>query len=209
MAKVHEEWYETIEIQGRLIQRVPKVLRKDAVVSSEIIGALWPSLTPRERVEFAGAFSRKPELNDCDQSVIDFLMQKGEPRIWRTIALLIARYHDRARAVDFLLARIKEGVRPLANYYQAIGLLSAWESVPVLRNAFSRHREEVALRPTLEIWSNRFIYLDYLSCAATLLTITGQEEYRADLSKMQSHPDEVVRRMIRTVATACNVKLNR
>jgi hypothetical protein len=202
-----EEWFESVWYEGRRIPHVSRFSRKDFVVSAEVVEARWFSWTSEEKGRFASAFSERVELDDNDQRVLDFLMENGDARVYRAIAISAARHRDRGRAVDFLLTRVKERVRPLANYYQAIGSLLASECVPALREALSSHREEIALHPTLQIWDDRFIYLDYLSCAATLLTITGQEEYRAYLSEMRSHRDEVIRQMVRMVATQSNINL--
>jgi len=208
MAKVEAGWYETVEIEGKEVFLVPKVLRNDVIVPLEIVEARWPFWTPRERVEFAGAFSRKAELSDSDQMVVDFLMKNGGSRIWTMIALLVTRCRERDKAVDFLLSRIKEGVRPLANYYQAVGVLSPSECLPILRESFLAHRQEVTRHPSLQTSGDRFIYLDYLSCAAALLTITGQEEYRASLVEMRNHRDDAIRQMALTVVKESNININ-
>jgi hypothetical protein len=201
----NQEWFETVETGGKLI-RVSKFLREDFAVPIDFINARWQSLTLEERTSFACAFAARRPLGDNDQELLDFLMKNGEPRIWRTIALSVVRHRDQGRAVNFLLSRINENVPPLANYYQAICYLSASECIPALRQAITKHRIEVAMHPTLEGWADRFIYLDYLYCAAALLITTGQQEYRAELVGIKSHPDEVIRQMVQMVLTTSSIE---
>lgn|SRR5258708_806998 len=196
-----EEWFEPVWCEGRLIPSVSKFSRRDFVVPAEVVGTRWFSWTREERSRFASAFSQRLDMDDNDERVLDFLMENGEPPVWRSIALAVARHRDRSRAISFLLARIAEGISPVANFYQAIGMLSAPECAPILREALLRHRQEIEVHPFVHAWHDRFIYLDYLSCSATLFRITRQQEYRDILDAMLRHPDRIVSQLARTVAT--------
>ena len=202
-----EEWFETIEIGGKLVPHVSKFLRKNFSVSRESIEQQWRSWTNRRKLEFAGAFSAKGELNDDDQSVLDFIMENGDATVWRTIALSVVKHRDRDRALVFLLDRVKEGSRPLANYYQALEMLHATESVLNLKEVFSRHLLEIDRHPSLQSWGDRFIYLDYLSCCAALFTLTGEEDYRGNLRKMLQHRDETITKMTRMIAKTSGIAI--
>lgn len=196
-----EEWFESVWVEGRRIPHVSKFTRKGFVVPAEVVKERWPSWTSEEKGRFASAFSQRLEMDDNDQCVLDFLMDNGEQAVWRSIALAVARHRNRSRAVSFLLARIAEGMSPVANFYQAIGMLSAPECTPILHEALLRHRQEIGAHPSVRAWHDRLIYLDYLSCSATLFLITGQEEYRDNLQKMLRHPDRIVRQLAHTVVT--------
>ncbi|PYX48051.1 MAG: hypothetical protein DMG79_12770, partial [Acidobacteria bacterium] len=189
------------------IRRVSKFSRTGFSVGIAVVEAQWPFWTQEQRAQFAGAFafSSSSEIDENDRRIIDFLIERGNPRIWRKIALLVATNIDRKRAIDFLLAKIDEGSGSLANYYQALDTLSAMECVPRLTDALRKHRAQVDLRPSLDLWENRFIYLDYIACSAALFKLTGDERYRKNLQAMLEDRDEPIRQMARAVAMSSRI----
>lgn len=201
MTELEGEWFETGQFAGKPARHVSKFLRKDFSVPVEVVEARWPSWTSEERLMFAGAYSARIPQTDNDQRILDFLMQNGDTRIWRKIALSVARHRDRTCALKFLLARVADGIPPLSNYYQAIQILSAPESVPALVGALSRHQQEVELHPSVRTSVEKRVYSDYLYCSATLFKITGQEEYRSNVKRMLEHPEEVVRQRAAFIAS--------
>ncbi|MGB6475456.1 MAG: hypothetical protein WBF04_15500 [Candidatus Sulfotelmatobacter sp.] len=205
MKEVGSEWFETGEFAGRTARHVSKFLRRDFNVPVKVVEERWPSWTAEERLIFAGAFSARFPHSDNDQRILDFLMQSGDTRIWRKIALPVARHRDRSCALRFLLARIAEAAPPLSNYYQAIQTLSASECVPALLDALSRHRQEVELHPSVQTSTEKLIYSDYLYCSATLFKITGQEVYRANITRMLEHGEEVVRQRATFIARSAGI----
>jgi hypothetical protein len=209
MVEAREEWFETVQIGDKRHRYVSKFLRKDFTVARELLDEQWKCWAREERLKFAGAFAARSELNDDDQQLLCFLLENGGPEVWSTVALSITKLRDRDHGLTFLLARVKEGIRPLANYYQALEVLATPACVPVLKEALLKHRQEVELHPSLKAWGDRFIYLDYLSCSATLLAVTGQEQYRANLEQMLNHRDEAIRKMVRVVAMTSNIKLSK
>jgi hypothetical protein len=204
-----EPWFETAVIGGKQIPHVSKFLRTDFTVSREFIEERWHLWTQKERVEFAGAFAAKGELNDHDQRLLDFLMENGDWQVWSTIALSLVKYRDRNRAIAFLMEGVRQWRHPLANYYQALEILRASECVPDLKAALSKHQVEIDQHPALESWGDRFIYLDYLSCSATLFRVTGEEEYRFNIMKMLAHPDETIGKMTRMIASTSGISIER
>jgi len=210
MVDADNDWFERYEVEGGQVRRVSKFTRQDFTVPVETVEEEWPSWTPAYKARFASAFalSRRVALNDNDRRLLDFLVKNGEPTIWRMLAFSVVRNLERDRALHFLLERVAEGTGPLANYYQALGRLLASECVPILDEALSRHHREVKAHPALQCWDDRFIYLDYLSCCATLFKITGEEKYRANLKLIMRHPDAVIQNMVQTVATASGVILD-
>jgi hypothetical protein len=199
-----EDWFEAASGGGRTF-RVSKFLRADFVVPAEVVAAEWPSWTPREKEGFASAFAHRVCLDENDRWVLDFLMERGGLRIWRSLAPAIAKHPNRSRAMDFLLARVSEGGTPSANFYQALGTLLSPESAPVLCKALSQHQLEIQAHPFVESWTDRLLYLDYLSCSATLFLVTGKEEYRDNLKEMLQHRDQSVRRLAEAVAATSGV----
>lgn len=206
MSQIQNEWFETGEIEGRL-SYYSKFSKKDFTVSVTSIQERWASWTPDEKRKFAGAFgfSGRTQLTDNDQRLLDFLMENGDSQVWRAIAIVVARHRDRNRALNFLLTRVTDETDHLANYYQALGILSAPECVPTLTKSLSAHRRKVDLHTYEQGWGDWSIYSDYLACSATLFRITGREEYRDNLKGMLQHPDETIRQKIRTVATGFEI----
>jgi hypothetical protein len=207
MTEVKNEWYEDTDIPGIGIRSISKFSHKEFTVDFTYIESRWASWTQEERVRFAAAFARSPKniMDDNRRRIITFLMERGDTRIWRKIALLVAHYLDRKPAINFLIARVNEGSGPLANYYQALETLSASECVPQLTSALQKHRAQVEQRPSLDIWENRFVYLDYIACSATLFKLTGEERYRSNLKAMLEHGDEPVRQMARAAVTSSGI----
>src|SRR5260370_12867727 len=122
MTEMKNEWYKDAEIPGIGIRRISKFSRKEFTVDFTYIESRWASWTQEERVRFAAAFARSPKniMDDNRRRIITFLMERGDPPIWRKIALFVAKHIERDRAVGFLVARVREGCGPLANYYQAL-----------------------------------------------------------------------------------------
>src|SRR6267154_3592709 len=133
MTRIDDDWFETAEIGGRR-SYYSKFSRSDFTISLTFLEGQWPSWSTEQRARFAGAFGflQKLQLSDNDQNLLDFLMKNGEPQVWRAIALVVARHRDRRQALNFLVTRVREGARPLANYYQALEKISARECVSVL-----------------------------------------------------------------------------
>lgn len=207
MDRPGDEWFEAGQFAGKPARHVSKFLRKDFNVAVEVVEARWPSWTSEERLIFAGAYSARLPRTDNDQRILDFLMQNGDRRIWRKIALSVARHRDRSCALKFLLARVADGLPPLSNYYQAFQILLAPESVPLLLDALSKHRREVELHPSVRTPAERLMYSDYLYCSATLFKITGQEEYRANIRRMLAHSEEVVRQRAAFIASSTEITI--
>lgn len=203
-----EQWFETVEIGGKRIPHVSKFLRSDFTVSIEFVEARWSVWTSKQKLEFAGALAAKGEPKVEDEKLVDFLIENGNCQIWSTIALLVAKRRDHRRALMFLEKCVKEGQKPLANYYQALEMLGAPECVPYLKEAMSKHKVETEQHPALESWGDRFVYLDYLSCSATLFKFTDEEEYRSNIRRMLGHPDETVRKMARMIASTREITLD-
>ena len=207
MTESRDEWYEDIEIAGSGIRRVSKFSRKEFTVNFADIQSQWLSWTEEEHNHFAAAFACSPQDREDDnrQRIVVFLMERGDPAIWRKIALLIAKCIDRNRAVEFLVARVREGIAPLANYYQALAMLSADEALPALEQCLLMHRKQITSRLYTGNWDDRLAHLDYIACLATLFKITDDPAYEANLSDLLHHSDKNVREMVHSVANSMSI----
>ncbi len=200
MNQTTPRWFETVDFPGGRIRHASKFLRPEFTVSVEEIRGYWPSWNAKQRLEFAGAFAARGEFHNEDQNILGFLMREGEHQIWKAIALSVVYYKNRDLALKFLLARIAERIGPLANYYQAVEKFGDPRAIEILKEALIVHYEQVRSRPRLQSWEDRFIYLDYLSCAAALFSLTRNQEYLVDIEEMQQHADPEVRDMARLIA---------
>jgi hypothetical protein len=202
MITPENEWYEQREIGGKRLL-VSKFLRRDFIMGCDFVKDRWPSWTPDQRFDFVRAFSlgRQIELSENDRCIINFLMESGESRIWRLIALSVAHHDDRSRALDFLLARIKQDSGHLSNYYQAvaIGEFFSPECLQVLKINLVRHEQEIDQHPVLKASDDWLVYQDYLSCCASLFRGTGENTYLENIRRLLKHPDASVKEMVRTL----------
>jgi hypothetical protein len=197
------QWFFTEREGG---PRLSKFLRENFTLTGKSLEVLWLSWTPEEKLRFAGAFAARRPHSDDDFEVLEFLMHNGDSRVWSTIAIPIARHRDHKKALAFLVERVSQE-QGGANYYQALGLLSDSDCVPLLRKNLLRHRQELDQRPLLKSWNDRFVYLDFLTCSATLFLLTEEEEYRNNIREMLQHTDVAVKRMARTVAGNSGIDL--
>src|SRR6266404_5021128 len=204
MARTDETWFETGELEGKRYRNLSKFFRTEYSVSLDFVSARWPAWSRKERSRFAAAFAARSKLVEGDQYILDFLMENGDNEVGSLIAHLIVReYPDRDRALKFLLSRVKKRDLPLASYYQALSTLASPQCVQELKEALVGHRLYVQEHRSLRwwrTWKDTLMYLDYLSCSATLFRLTGEEEYRANLKAMLEHRNKPVRQMARAVA---------
>lgn len=203
------EWYEDVEIPGIGLRKLSKFSHKEFTVAFANVESSWHGWTPEQRNKFAAAFAHSPieVIDDERRRIIEFLMEQGEPAIWKKIARLVARHIEHSRAVEFLATRVREGIGPLTNYYRALAKISARECIPQLKDALQKHSEQVEQYPSLEKWENRFIYLDYLYCSATLFKLTGEPQYLSNLTGMRDNNVEVLRQMANTAIASTDISI--
>lgn len=208
MHEIQNEWFETGEVEGRT-SYYSKFSKKDFTIPVEALREQWPQWNSDEKRKFAWAFgfSGKTELNEEEQRILEFLVQNGNPDIWRAIAPIVGRHPDRRWVVSFLLSRLNDETEHLANYYQALGTLSPPECVPILADKLANHHRKVVPHTAPGSWGESSLYSDYLSCSAALFRITGQEKYRDNLRKILGHPEEKVRQKVRTIAASNGFEL--
>src|SRR3954469_19896545 len=207
MAKLMSAWFDEVDMGHGRIRRISKFARKDFDVGTDTIQQRWPSWTADEKVEFAGAFafSRRANLNGNDRRLLNFLIENGEPRIWRMLALPVVWNLEYTSALTFLLARIREYESPLANYYQALGKLGGNESIPTLEEALLKHRRQIDSLPRSQQHGERFLFLDFLACSAALLVLTGEEKYEINIRQLAKNSTEKVRQLAEVVLAASRV----
>src|SRR5258708_792591 len=215
-----KQWFEdNVERDGFRYPRLSKFAQPEFSVSLTFLMTHWRGWSRKQKGTFASAFAFRPKLGPGDRELLDFLMDDGGAEAWSMIALLVAReYPDRDRALEFLLARVNERAPLLArrlrfskaNYYQALAVSGRTECVEELKNCLAKHRQYVRAHPSLhwwKMWRDTIIYLDYVSCCAALLRLTGEEEYRTNLKAMLGHHNTPVRQMVPGVATASGLIL--
>ena len=159
-------------------------------VSAEDIIRRWPDLSSAERLEFAKAFADKSKVTPEDERILDFLMETGDCRIWRTIALVLLDHRDRERVLAFLLKRIREERKGRANFFQALELMKDKRAVLVLRAAYDDHRKKPqGLTQSVE----EFDYVDYLQCCKALWALDSSTEYREAIEECSKSPVKSIR----------------
>ena len=174
------EWMRVFEIQNeKTYFYESKFLIDDLHVSPVTVRSRWPEFTLDEKVEFASAFGSQPPRDNDDQQVLEFLMDAGPEEVWRAISKLLPFHRLRARALEFLLVRVRQASGARANYYQALESLQGSEAVSMLRQQYEEYRDLVARKaPQSEQFD---VWIDYLHCSKALWTLTQDPTYRAAL----------------------------
>lgn len=157
-------------------------------VSADLIRSEWRTMTDEQKLEFALAFSAKPELQPGDEEILDHMMVLGSANVLSTIALLTVKHPDKEKAFSFLTDQIQKGNKPLVNFYQALELLNDHRAVPMLRRAYDHYKMSLAAGDSVD-------FVDYLRCCRALLNIAGGSEYAESIRDMRSHSSEHVSRM--------------
>jgi len=183
------EWTRVYK-DGDATLRDSKFFRDGLEVNAESIKGWWPSLSLHQRLDFAHAFSVKPKVTPEDERILDFLMEEGEPYIWRTIAILLPRHRDRERVLAFLLERIREEGEYKANFFQALRLMGDNRAIPALRAAFDDYRKKFRVGTGAPV---KFVYFSYLSCCEALWALEGSTEYKDAIEEFLKSDDKDVR----------------
>jgi hypothetical protein len=100
--------------------------------------------------------------------------------------MILVRYPDRARVLQFLQDRIEEADTSKANYYQVVGLMHAVEMGPLLRKLESL---EAKLK---EPPSGARIEIDYISCINALFMLFQETALKEKLKPFLSSTDRPI-----------------
>jgi hypothetical protein len=161
-----------------------------ASVSVGEISAIWDSWDESQRLGFAKAFARKSPLNKEDEAVYEFLIAKGDEKVWSEIALTLTRHSDKKQVLDFLLDRLVTGTEPKANFIQALYVLRDGAALSRLHELHGRLSGEMK-RQQAEL--DHWVVFDYLKCCEALAFLENEERYREEIRPFLNHPDRVIR----------------
>lgn len=209
MHKQMNDWFEVIELASGERAWISKFANKSFGIPADYVEKQWMNWSPAEKARFADAFSVREALNKNDERIVSFMISHGDPSVWNSIALLAARHSDRQLALRFLTTRIETATTSASNYYQALSRLRPVECVAILESALRRHEEAVRRIPKIEAWADRLLYLDYLSCSATLFEITGKREYGLKVLECFQHPDVRVQELARMIVDSRGIEPHR
>jgi len=70
-------------------------------VSASEIRQRWPSMSVRERMDFASNFGQKKAWTDNETGILKIIMNGGDDHIWSSCALAVLRHSDRNRPWNF------------------------------------------------------------------------------------------------------------
>jgi hypothetical protein len=174
------EWLRVyVSDDGKSYHYESKFIVDNLQVSAEAFKRRWPTLSPDEKHEFADAFSCHVPNSADHQQILGFLMQCGPEKIRDSIARVVPYYADRDAALEFLLRGLRAGGRPRSHYYQALEMVEDGRAIPILVEHYEEYRPLVAGRPQGR--DSMGLWFDYLQCCKTLLTLTADQRYLADL----------------------------
>jgi hypothetical protein len=182
------EWTRVYK-DGDAILYDSKFLRNGLEVSAEFVRGRWSSLSAAQRLDFAQAFSAKPNVTPEDEHILDFLMEVGEPYIWSTIAILLPRHRDKDRVLAFLLERTGEEGEHKAGFFQATRLMGDNRAIPALRAAYDGYRKKLlgGTEPPV-----KFDHFSYLSCCKALWALEGSANYKDAIEEFLKSDDKAV-----------------
>jgi hypothetical protein len=195
-----EEWHRLYSTPSHPRIYESKFASGEARISLPELQLRWRQWNQGEQVQFATAFGQKNTLDSEDEKVLEFLAQQDHGPICATIALLSTQLSDRAKAGRFLMQCIEDFPRDRANFLQALSVLAAPESVPVLLRTYEASEREVADNPR-----DHGATVDLLYSAVALFKLIGQDKYRNTVVRFLNDPRESVR----TTASLCMQDLER
>lgn len=157
-------------------------------VTLEEISAEGNSWNDDQRLMFAQAFAKRSHVNESDQEIYEWLIAKGDERVWSTISLPLAHRHANKKLVlNFLLERLRGGSEPKANSIQALCVLGDLEAVPRLRELHDRLSQQSS--HGADFW----IIYDFISCCKALAYLEGGRRYLDEIQAFLDHPEERIR----------------
>ncbi len=168
-------------------------------VSASEIRRRWPSMSARERVDFASNFSVKEGWTENDTDLLEIIMEDGDDRIWSCCALAMLKHPDRNRAVEFLIERVRQShsERPPLNYMQALGMAGDRRATAVIRPYFDEYLKAMEAESVTgvpqDVFRGPIPYHAFLAIAGDLFKIEGSGEYEQAVRKYLNHPNEQVR----------------
>ena len=179
-------WMRVYQVKPNLWSERSRFLTDGLQLKSDQFENLWKGLSPREKVDFCAAYSMKPVMTEDDEEILNYLIQNGDEDTWSSLAGLLTRHPDRKRILTFFQDRIEKQSPPIANFYQAMEMLSDTDAVEPLLRRYQRYHKEVV------IGANRLLCIDYLTCCRTLWKLTGEEEYRQVIEEYLHSDDKFV-----------------
>lgn len=185
------EWATIFEMDSGVMLTRSRFLEDEFAVPARRIIVSWKLMSEKSQIEFLRAFHVRPNLHEEDERILDFLMGVDDPKVWIMISLLMPKYRDRNRALEFLLETVKGNSEALANCYHALGSMDDSRAVPVLRAKFNGYSAQFDREG---IHMATAILIDYAYCCAALRRLEPQkhEEYTAALRALSHVPDRRV-----------------
>src|ERR1700727_2203358 len=123
-------WLRIYELAPNNSRYESKFLTDGLEINAARFFEAWPNFSRHERWEFAMAYGSKPTMTVEDEKILNYLMGEAGRDIWWSLPMILVRYPDRARVLQFLQDRIEEANTSKANYYQVVGLMHAVEMGP-------------------------------------------------------------------------------
>jgi len=183
-------WSRVFEVEPNFFAYESKFEADGLSISVDELSADWNSWEDLEKLDFANAFRSKVEITNSDEKVLEFLMGKGDERVWSTMALCLTRHSNKAMTLDFLLERLNTGSEPKSNFIQALYVLGDPAAVPRLLELHDRLSEQVK---ETQGTADRWIVYDFLKCCEALVYFGGVELYQDEIRPFLDNPDERIR----------------
>jgi hypothetical protein len=187
---VHEDqWSRVYQPEPNFFAYESK-FEEGASVTVEEISAVWDSWDGSQKMAFGKAFAHKPHINKTDEGVYEFLIARGDERVWSEIALSLTRHSNKRLVSNFLLERLCSSSEPKANFIQALYVLKDEAAISSLHELYDRLSNEIR---RAQSQPDRWKICDFLRCCEAIVYLEGKESYRDEIRPFLEHPDELIR----------------
>ena len=189
------EWARIYRVSDKHTSYKSKFLTDALQISAQQFAVKWPSMGLRDRLDFASAYSAKPDFTRDDEQVLEQIMRDGNEQVWSTLALFMLKHPDRFKILTFLRKRLEEHPREPDNFIQALGLSKDPGVSEVLLSYWISCREAAQSVPDRE--DNTIAQVApiarYLLCCRALWQTTGSEDYLDQIRLYLGHAHSQVR----------------
>jgi hypothetical protein len=185
-------WFKYYEMRPGVPLRISKFLSHETGMNASVLREEWVSWDESERLDFAQAFSLKPEITSQDEEILEFMMRSTDERIRSSIASCLTRHSNKQMVFAFLIEQLIKGSEPKANILQALTALGNRQAVPSIRALHDRLAADI--NPG-EVEQDVWKILDFFAACAALDKLEGTISYRAEIEPFLKHPSESVRTM--------------
>ena len=185
-----DKWSRIYETEREFVFYESKFQADGLSISVGELTSEWQSWSASERLCFAQAFNRKPEIRKEDEEVLEFLMRNEDEQIWASITIALPKHSNKKMILNFLLERLASGSEAKANSVHALGILGDPTAVPALRELHARLSLEIKAAGETE---DPGPITELISCCQALVRLESSKDHEREIESFLTHSDKRVR----------------